>query len=707
MKVKLRRLFQALVLPAVAAILLLVNQMLATQFSDARALADESERVHLLREQLLTILSVHQDIETGQRGYVLTARSSFLGPYVAAEARLAREFAELDALAAGRPQLRTAVAELHALSEQKRAFVTQTIALTRAGRQDEAERLIASQRGLVIMNALRARIARAGATVASELERMRVGRTATRARTERVAYALQTLLVVLLVVAAWLLMRSLRAERRIARKFRESNARHEALFDASTDGLVIHDEEGIIETVNPTLAAMHGYTPEELAGRHIDIFLHTPFDRDRLRSWLRRVAKTPRGSPERTRELVGCRKDGSTYPADVVMSMVMLDDRPVFLAAVRDATSRKRVEQIKDEFVATVSHELRTPLTSIAGSLGLLGGGAAGALPEKAMRLIKIAHNNSERLVRLVNDILDIEKIESGKMVFNLKWVALGPLLEQAVHATRGFAGRHQVELELSPPPADAAVIADEDRLIQVITNLLSNAVKFSPSGEKVRIGLEARGDKFRISVSDAGPGIPEAFRERIFGKFAQADVSDARSKSGTGLGLAIAREIVTRLGGTIGYETMPGEGTIFHVDLPAANTEEIARLERPRRRATDLPQILHLETDPDVQRAVAEAFAGKADVHAITSLREGFAVLGRVHFDAAILEAAVTDGSALALLPLLREGGARVPSVLFTIHDVSPSYEAKVDAVLMKSEAGTERLVERVMRLIGGNAEG
>jgi PAS domain S-box-containing protein len=707
MPVKLRRIFHMLVIPSVPAILLVVNQMLASQFSDARTLADEAERAHLLRGQLNTILSTHQDIEIGQRSYVLTGEPVFLEPYARAEARLPGELAALDTLAAGRPDVQAAVGEMRALSERKRAFAAETINLTRQGRRLDAERLIASRRGKAVMDALRARIGRSDAAVAAELEATRRDRAIARVQTERVAYALQALLVVMLIVAAWLLMRSLRAERLAARRFRDSSARLEAVFDAATDGLVIHDGEGTVESANPAMARMHGYDPDELAGRHLDIFFKKPFPREQLRAWLRKIANSPEGSTERTREFIGCRKDGSAYPADVVVSPVILNDRSLFLAAVRDATGRKRVEQMKNDFVATVSHELRTPLTSIAGSLGLLGGGAAGVLPDKAMRLVKIAHNNSERLVRLINDILDIEKIESGKMTFNLKWLRLGPVLEQAVHANRGFADRHHVELDLAPVSEDAAVIADEDRLIQVVTNLLSNAVKFSPEGEKVRIRVEIVDERCRITVADKGPGIPEAFHGRIFGKFAQADASDARSKSGTGLGLSIAREIVTRLGGAIGFDSRPGEGAVFHVDLPAAGAREAAPSGAPLRSATSLPRVLHVDADPDMLRVIAGAFEGKAEIRSTPSVREGYVALQRDRFDAAILEVSAADGSGLDLLPLLRETDPPTPTALFTIHDVSPSYAARVDTVLTKSGANVDKLVATVMGLVEREGEG
>jgi signal transduction histidine kinase len=192
------------------------------------------------------------------------------------------------------------------------------------------------------------------------------------------------------------------------------------------------------------------------------------------------------------------------------------------LRALRYAGERKRLERLKDEFVSTVSHELRTPLTSITGSLGLLMGKAAGILPKSAERLLEIAHTNSVRLVRLVNDILDIEKLESGRAAFDLKRVGVRALVGQMVEAIRGMAEGHQVKLRIEAAAAIDEVRADNDRLGQVITNLLSNAVKFSAPNDEVVITIENGGDLVRISVRDHGPGISDEFKPHVFERFAQ-----------------------------------------------------------------------------------------------------------------------------------------------------------------------------------------
>lgn len=236
----------------------------------------------------------------------------------------------------------------------------------------------------------------------------------------------------------------------------------------------------------------------------------------------------------------------------------------------RDITDHKLEERLMVQFVSTISHELRTPVTSIMGSLALVVSGAVGALPEPALRLLEIARTNSQRLVRLINDILDLEKVESGMMAFDLKEVDVRHLVEQEITAIQSFAEPYRVTVRLDPDACTGAVLADPGRLSQVISNLLSNAVKFSPSDGEVVVGIESRPGQFRVSVRDHGPGIPEAFKHRVFDKFIQVNRGVGRPKGGTGLGLCIVKQIVERLGGEVSFEPAPGGGTVFSVTLPA-----------------------------------------------------------------------------------------------------------------------------------------
>jgi PAS domain S-box-containing protein len=275
-----------------------------------------------------------------------------------------------------------------------------------------------------------------------------------------------------------------------------------------------------------------------------------------------------------------------------------------FFALGNDVTELKRIDRMKSEFVSTVSHELRTPLTSIRGSLGLVWGGVTGELPEKAKNLIGIAKNNCERLIRLINDILDSEKIESGKMRFDLQPVELVPLMEQALTANEGFAAQHHVRLALQARRDPVRVHVDSDRLIQVVTNLLSNAIKFSPREGLVQVVVGGGPGRVRVEVRDSGPGIPEEFRKRIFQKFSQADSSDTRQIGGTGLGLAISKAILESMEGSIGFTTQTDVGTSFFFELP--EWREAPPVTAPMGLyAVARPRILVREDDPDVAQLI------------------------------------------------------------------------------------------------------
>lgn len=238
---------------------------------------------------------------------------------------------------------------------------------------------------------------------------------------------------------------------------------------------------------------------------------------------------------------------------------------------ISDISERKKIEHLKSEFVSTVSHELRTPLTSVSGALGLVVNGALGEVPAAMREMLQIAYQNSQRLSLLINDLLDMEKLEAGKMLFDICRQQLLPLLQEALDSNREYASRYAVTLRLEGSHK-LQVAVDRLRLQQVLSNLLSNAAKFAPPGSEVLLTLSCENQQAVVSVHDHGQGIPEAFQPRIFQKFAQADSSDSRQGAGTGLGLALSREMIERMGGTIGFRCAAGQGTTFWISLPLAD---------------------------------------------------------------------------------------------------------------------------------------
>ena len=240
----------------------------------------------------------------------------------------------------------------------------------------------------------------------------------------------------------------------------------------------------------------------------------------------------------------------------------------------------KEVERLKQEFLSTVSHELRTPLTSIRGSLGLLASGAVGALSDEVVEIVAIAERNAVRLMALINDILDLERLETGKIELQFGPVPVESILRRAVESLATFGQKHGVTVEV--PEVSSMIWADADRIVQVLVNLLSNAVKFSPPGGVVTISVQPREGWIEFRVTDRGRGVPAAYHRTIFERFRQVETSDAREKGGTGLGLAICKSIIEQHGGTIGVESEEGGGSSFWFRVTTSSRLFALRVDQP-----------------------------------------------------------------------------------------------------------------------------
>ena len=334
-----------------------------------------------------------------------------------------------------------------------------------------------------------------------------------------------------------------------------------------------------------------------------------------------------------------------------------------------DILQLREYEQLKSDFVSTVSHELRTPLTSMRGALGLLLSGAAGAVSPQGRDLLQIANQNTERLIRLINDILDIEKIESGTITVRRDRCDMGAILDATIAGLQGYAMQHRVRLVFRAG-GTADVTGDQDRLIQVFTNLVSNAIKFSPEHGEVIVSLEADAETVSVSVRDHGPGIPAEFQARIFGKFQQAESSSSRRHGGTGLGLAIARAIVERHDGAIHFRTAPGAGTTFVVDLPCAPTPRISDSDV----TSTLPRVLVIDPDADIVRILQTIASPLAVLVGAAGRNDALHAARHTSFDAAIIEPDLPGDDGFALVRVLRSlrDYSDLPVIVFSSREYS-----------------------------------
>jgi len=344
------------------------------------------------------------------------------------------------------------------------------------------------------------------------------------------------------------------------------------ILNGIKEGVIALNEEYTIESCNQETGNIFGYPVSEIKGKSISLLIpqlimtnnKLAIKKDNHRVILPNATDF---------ELIGLKKSGKNFPLEVSINKILFEKKLKFLFVVRDITERKKIEQMKNEFISTVSHELRTPLTSMQGSLELILSKAFGELPKQIHNLTNITYKNSIRLTHLINDLLDIEKIEIGKMQFNMEFINLVQVIKEAIEANKAFAEKFNVKFIFNYDKKNIKVNVDKYRLIQVITNLLSNAAKFSPPDDIVTISMSnINNNMVRIAVSDNGPGIPEEFISRIFQKFSQADSSDTRQKGGTGLGLSISKAIIEKMNGNIGFTTELNRGSTFYFDLPEVN---------------------------------------------------------------------------------------------------------------------------------------
>lgn len=335
--------------------------------------------------------------------------------------------------------------------------------------------------------------------------------------------------------------------KRNAEALESSEKRFRRITEQNIYPIIVVDQKKVIRFINKAGEALFGCNPGEYIGQIFDYDMNV----------------------EAETEIQIVRKNGQLAIVSMNVVNIEWEGDNVYLVLLRDITKLKEVDQMKDNIISIVSHEIRSPITSILNALLLIYEGETEKLSENSRKWLDIAYRNSQRLLSLVNNMLDISKIESGKIEFNFQEQDLIALVKQAIDDNLPYANQFNVKLKLECELEKAIVFVDGDRLIQVLTNLISNAVKFSPSGDEVLISISKYDNVFWVKVIDHGPGIPIDFRGQIFQKFSQAIQRNTQRKSGSGLGLYISKMLLENMGGKIGFDTEIGRGTVFYFNLP------------------------------------------------------------------------------------------------------------------------------------------
>ena len=673
------------------------------ELRQARESHVDVQRTSEILAGLQRVLSAMQDAETGERGFLLTGSEAFLDPYNTASHSLDGLLRDLDTRVKD-AESRAMLIELQRRSQEQMNLLHRVVALRRAGEVAAATGIVATGIGKRQMDRIRDLVTGLQARQQSLLnERLARFRDSSH-DSERVARFSLSTTTILALLSGVLLARNYHRRRLAERANLDQAVRLGTILDNIADAIVTINESGSIESWSHGAEVMFGYTEAEVLRRNVSILMPDPHASAHDGYLRRYIATGEKRIMNMRRELEAKHKDGHRFPIELAVSEMRLNDRRLFIGSMRDISMRLEVERLKSGFVATVSHELRTPLTSISGSLGLVAAGATGPLPDKAQRFVEIALSNSKRLVRLINDILDLEKTESGKMEFSLEPLQIKSLVQLAIDMNRGYAHTLGVSVELEPCCDDAWVLVDRDRLTQVLLNLLSNAVKFSPRDEIVRVHIQNAPDSVRVEVRDRGPGIAPEFQKRIFQKFAQGDSTDSRAKGGTGLGLSISKSLIERLGGSIGFHSTPGQGTTFYFTLPM----HVAPAEPAAYSNVEFsPRVLLCEDDPDLAGVLCELLSHNGMQVKVAATAEAVRLaLRSEQFDVAVVDLDLPDADGIQLVSELRSRESTLPVIISSGRarsSIDPRGLADLNlADWVQKPADPKRLIEAIRTSVG-----
>jgi signal transduction histidine kinase len=518
----------------------------------------------------------------------------------------------------------------------------------------------------------------------------------------------------------------------------ERNIMEEALFvehqraqvtlNCIGDAVVCADISGNITFLNLVAETMTGWSSAEAIGRTVGTVFRTtgaetafqvaPYPAAHLDgsrcdcsncSLLHAVRS---GTGVRLGSDVFVRANGSTFAAEYT-SAPMRDSKGESIGAViaiRDISERRAIERLKEEFVSTVSHELRTPLTSIRGALGLLSSGMLGEMAEKGQRMLRIAVTNTDRLVRLINDILDIERLQSGKIEITRTSVDAHNLMAQAVESLHTIADTAGVALELEP--FEAQISVDTDRIMQTLTNLVGNAIKFSPAGTRVTLSAKKENGFLTIRVADRGRGIPEGKSELIFERFKQVDASDSRDKGGSGLGLAISSSIVKAHGGRIWTEKNGEQGSVFLFTVPLLETgpalHPVATTPHTSAQTEGEIVVLVVEDDEDLCRVLSASLQAQGiRTLQASSGRMAIDTFLRHRPDLMVLDVVLPDMDGYAVVAALRQHNAlkNIPLLVYSALEVTSADQQRLKlgptAFLTKSRSSLKDVGTRIGELL------